>query len=88
MKPQDYLELVQKYNKEALYPTDMVEAIIGIGTRDNGKVCLLLDTEKCVEILSKDMSEDDAREYFEFNTLGSYMGDSTPIFVENVGINA
>ena len=30
--------------------------------------------------MSHDMSEDEAIEYFEFNYLGAYLGESTPIF--------
>ena len=27
------------------------------------------------------MSKEDAVEFFEFNVVGSYMGDNTPIFI-------
>ena len=29
----------------------------------------------------QNMSEEEAVEYFEYNTLGSYMGENTPVFV-------
>ena len=37
---------------------------------------------QCIEILKKDMSHEEAEEYFEFNVAGAYMGPNTPIFVE------
>tara|TARA_R110000772_G_scaffold35493_3_gene85520 strand:+ start:3839 stop:4111 length:273 start_codon:yes stop_codon:yes gene_type:complete len=61
------------------------EAIIGTGLKwtENGSVDVLVyDADKCVEILMErdDMEYDEAVEFFEFNTVGSYMGETTPIF--------
>ena len=82
MTPDDYLELISKHNGEALYPIDMKEAIVGVGARKKGPICLLLDRDKCIEILQgQGMDEEEAIEFFEFNTAGAYMGESTPIFV-------
>ena len=39
------------------------------------------DRAKCIEILMRGMSEDEAEEYFEFNTAGAYMGKYTPLFL-------
>ena len=39
------------------------------------------DTTKLVEVLSRTMSVDEAYEYFEFNILGAYVGERTPMFV-------
>jgi hypothetical protein len=39
------------------------------------------DTTKIVEILSRSMTVDEAYEYFEFNILGAYVGERTPMFV-------
>jgi len=33
-----------------------------------------------VEILSKEMLEEDALDYFYFNVNGAYMGEKTPIW--------
>jgi hypothetical protein len=30
----------------------------------------------------EDMSNEEAEEYFEYNVLGSWVGESTPVFVE------
>jgi len=61
------------------------EAVIGTGLKwaESGSVDVLVyDANKCVEILMvrDDMEYDDAVEYLEFNTIGSYMGETTPIF--------
>lgn len=82
MKGEDYIKLIRGINPTALYPTDMVEAIIGIGTNEAGTVCLAIDCLKCCEILiGQGMDEEEALEFFEFNVIGSYMGEGTPLFV-------
>jgi hypothetical protein len=53
------------------------DAIIGV---DDASMRLIYSVSKCIDILKKDMSEEDAVEYFEFNVKGAYMGDKTPIW--------
>ena len=47
------------------------------------KQLALYDYDKCIMILMNDneWSEEDALEWFNFNTIGSWVGDDTPIFV-------
>ena len=53
------------------------DAIIGV---DSDSMRLIYSVTKCVEILSKDMSEEEAVEYFDYNVRGSYVGEKTPIW--------
>jgi hypothetical protein len=53
------------------------EAIIGI---DEETMKLIYSVSKCIDILKKDMEEEEAVEYFNFNVKGAYMGDKTPIW--------
>ena len=53
------------------------DAIIGI---DETSMRLIYSVSKCIEILSQDMDEEDAVEYFEFNVAGAYFGEKTPIW--------
>jgi len=57
-------------------------AILYIGRRFNEEV-VVYDYDQCVDILIKrdGMSQDDAIEWMEYNVLGSYLGEQTPIFV-------
>ncbi len=57
------------------------EAIIGVAERIGQSAVVAYDTTKIVEILSRTMSVDEAYEYFEFNILGAYVGERTPMFV-------
>lgn len=60
------------------------EAIIGV-TWDTNAQChrMVYDIDVCLDILMKkdNMSEHDAIEFFEFNTLGAHVGNQTPLFV-------
>ena len=53
------------------------DAIIGI---EETSMRLIYSISKCIEILSKDMTEEEAIEYFEFNVSGAYVGEKTPIW--------
>lgn len=41
---------------------------------------LIYSYTKCIDILTEDMSSDDAREYFEYNVSGACVGEKTPIW--------
>jgi hypothetical protein len=62
---------------EILVADGFNDAIIGI---DNYSMKLIYSVSKCIDILSKDMGEEEAVEYFNFNVRGSYVGEKTPIW--------
>ena len=63
------------------------DAIIGIAYRFGQDPLVAYDMDKVIDILRKDMPDDtDALEYFEYNIIGAWMGDKTPIFIETVEI--
>lgn len=58
------------------------DAIIGVSYNAEK---LVYSIKKCIKILiDRDkISFDEAREYFDFNVGGAYMGEKTPIWVED-----
>ena len=48
------------------------------------KQVALYDYDKCIKILQKDMSYEEAVEFMEFNVVGSYVGEGTPIFIKRL----
>ena len=59
-------------------------AFVGIG-RQFGKPLAVYDRFECIEKLIADgMSYEEAEEYFQYNVEGSYVGESTPIFLETI----
>jgi hypothetical protein len=85
-------EDISEINPEALLIDGFDEAIIGMAERINLGPVVAYDVDKIIEILAKDMdSELDedtktsmAYEYFEFNILGAWVGDNTPIFINKI----
>ena len=58
------------------------EAIIGVAERIGMEAVVAYDTDKIIEILSRDMTEEEAIEYFDFNIIGAYVGERTPIYIK------
>ncbi len=58
------------------------ECLIGVGSRCGQPDIAVYDQTKCIQVLmSQGMSHEEALEYFDFNVLGSWVGEETPIFV-------
>jgi hypothetical protein len=74
---------IAEFNPDALMADGFEEAIIGVGERCSQMGLVVYDAEKCLEILQErdGMDYEEAYEYFSFNTLGSWVGDNTPLFV-------
>jgi hypothetical protein len=68
-------------NELALVADGFDDALIGI---DQVDYVAVYDSDKCIDILMEDsdMNIQEATEYFEFNVLGSYVGEYTPRFVQ------
>ena len=70
-------------NAMALEPREEYDSCIaGIGWRTASDPVLVYDRAKILEFLQTEMTEEDAIEHYEFNIVGSWVGDGTPIFVE------
>jgi hypothetical protein len=75
------------YDEEGLiYANGFEDAIIGIGTQFNITDLVCYNYDKCVEILmTRDgMKEEEAIEYMEYNVVGAYIGENTPIFIREL----
>lgn len=71
-------------NPQALYNP----CLIGTGERAGGMLVAAYDMEKVIEAMAGDngWDMDEAREFFEFNVLGAYVGDKSPVFVNVIGV--
>ena len=71
-------QIIEQYYEEEILKADgFDEAVIGI---DENSMRLIYSVKKCIEILMRDMSEEDAMEHFSFNVSGGYVGEKTPIW--------
>jgi hypothetical protein len=70
--------IVENYYDENILKADgFDEAVIGI---DQNDMRLIYSVRKCIDILTEDMSEEEAVEYFEYNVASAYVGEQTPIW--------
>lgn len=83
MKREEILEYIENYNpEEPVFLADgFDDAFLGIGQQFN-RFFAVYDRFKCIEILAEDMTLEDAEEYFDFNVVGAYVGENTPVFVD------
>ena len=61
------------------------EAIIGVVERV-GIQAICYDTNKIIEILKRDMDEDLAWLWFDMNIAKAWVGESTPLFLNRMGL--
>lgn len=68
---------------DVLFADGFDEAIVGVAYKCGQGISVAYDTTSCILILMgrDDMSEMEAVEYFEYNVLGSFVGESTPVFI-------
>lgn len=58
------------------------QAIIGRARRCGQEDIIAYDYEQCIAILIlQGMTDEEAVEYMEFNVVGAYVGEGTPIFI-------
>ncbi len=59
------------------------EAIVGIADRIGMSPVVVYDTTKLIDILCErdGMDREEATEFYEFNILGAYVGERTPMFI-------
>ena len=75
---------MSELNPKALKADGFDDAILGISSRIGDDSLLAYDYDKCIKILQKDMSYEEAVEFMEFNVVGSYVGEGTPIFIKKL----
>ncbi len=81
MSPEELQEHLAEF--EALLADGFEDALIGYVTRFGFTTPVALyDQDKCIEILMErdGMTYEGAVEFFEFNTLGAWVGEGTPAF--------
>ena len=61
------------------------DAFLGVGRRCGQPDLAVYSIQKSVEILvAQGMTEDEAQEYLEFNTIGAWVGELTPMWIDAI----
>lgn len=76
-------ELTEEWGQAFLFMSepDYDEAIIGVVEKAGGESVIAYDTQIILSILERSMPIEEAQEFFEYNILGAYMGDKTPVYI-------
>lgn len=76
-------EHLDSMGQDILLMDDLDDAIIGVSQRINEPILAVYSWEKIIEVLMErdGMDFDEAVEFSEFNILGAWVGENTPIIV-------
>ena len=80
-------QYLEETGQTALLMDGFDEAFLGFSTRINEPMLAVYSWEKMVSILvdRDEMDIEEAYEYIEFNVLGAWVGEQTPIVVMPIG---
>jgi len=73
--------MISEEHPELLTLDGFDEAVLGVVERA-GLLAVCYNRNKIIEILMRDMNNEEAWEYYEFNILGAYMGEATPVYLD------
>jgi hypothetical protein len=73
-------------NETMLMADGLEDALVGVTMNHHHATVFVYDYDLCIKVLvDRDgMSEEEADEFLQFNTLGAYVGDDGPLFVRFV----
>lgn len=82
LQTQKILEWIDETFEIIVYPDGFEDCIVGVAEKFGGPPVAVLDLEKILSKLRKGgMTYEEALEYFEYNILGAYVGDQTPVYM-------
>jgi len=80
-------QIIEMYPDEAFLKADgLDDAILGAAElKPSGIIVLVYSRSLAVKVfIDRDgMTEEEAEEYYDYNVVGAYMGEKTPIWVED-----
>jgi len=75
-------EVLGALSEETIVYPDLEQALVGVVSRFGQSDIACYDYHKVIDIyIQQGMSREEAVEYFEFNTIGSWLGETTPCFI-------
>ena len=75
-------EYAEEVEEEIIIYDEFEDAIIGLADRFGMDTSVAYDYDKVIKNLMEDMSYEEAVEHFDFNVIGGWVGDSTPVFIK------
>jgi hypothetical protein len=86
VKTISFRDRLAEIDPEILLADGFEDAFLGVGWRCAQVPIAVYDRDMCVEVLMKrdGMSYEDAEEFFDFNVMGAWVGERTPMFVHTL----
>jgi hypothetical protein len=85
MTPKDIEEKILEIDPEVLFVEGFNDAIIGIADSAPNSLSKLVYCKNTIlkTLQNRDrMTQEETLEYYEYNILGAYFGEKTPIYIE------
>jgi hypothetical protein len=77
-------KLLKKREESVVFADGLEEAFIGIGYQFHSPIAIY-SQKKAIQCLEKQgMGELEAIEYYDYNIAGAYVGENTPIFLDDL----
>lgn len=81
-KAEQVRETLTEENPNALFADGLDEALVGVARRCGQPTLAVYDYEKVVEVfVGQGMTYEDAVEWVEFNVVGAWLGENTPVWL-------
>tara|TARA_R110001592_G_scaffold129656_5_gene342351 strand:+ start:198 stop:425 length:228 start_codon:yes stop_codon:yes gene_type:complete len=63
------------------------KAVLGVGMRCGKEDILVYSYDKCIKLFMENdkMTYEEAIDWMEYNVVGAWLGEQTPIFVRDLG---
>lgn len=82
MSPDEIIDHVCDLNPKAVLVDGFNDCIVGFASRIGIDPVVAYDIDAVLDkLVAQGMSEEEAIEHFDFNIIGAWVGDGTPIFV-------
>ena len=89
-KAQRIRQVLEEENPEAFLADGLDRALIGIyrarWIENNMPVAVYSTCRIIEELVKQGMDEEEAVEWFDFNIEGAYIGEYTPIYIDDTGV--
>ena len=76
-------KLLKEREESVVFADGLEEAFIGIGYQFNDPIAIYSKSKAIQCFIGEGMDEEQAYEYFDYNVAGAYVGEATPIFLED-----
>jgi len=78
------IRAAEEHDVEMMLADGFDDCIIGVVGRFGKQPVVLYDRVAIIRKLMKDMSVEEAEEFFEFNIAGAWVGEGTPAFMTSI----